>query len=201
MRTLTILMVLGLGTTGLSRTAIASPNAGSLAVQSAGFSKEDLKKLLEAKVSDETIIAFIKKNPSGPDISTKDLLELRSAGASDAVLVALIQASSSAAPVPANPPPVPARSGEALLPSDGTYSGVPDYSYGDYYPYYYSPFWYYPAGISLGFGFRFRDGDRFHHFNHFDRFQNGPRGPAVGSHGTFHGTGGFGGGHGGGGHR
>jgi len=204
MRTLVAIVALAIG-----MTAFPNPARGFLpaaSVQAGDFSKEDLKKLLAAKLSDATIIAYIKRNPPGAMVSAEDLIELKTAGADDAVLAALVEASKTPKAAPASPPSPP---------SGGTVYGSGFDSYGQsgddyyYYPsyYYYDPYGYtYPGYPGYGFAFRFgipfRDHDRFR-FNHFDshpgHFQSGPRGAVP--HGTFHGGGGSGGGHGGGGHR
>jgi hypothetical protein len=205
MRTLAKMMLLSMGMMALypAIDAFAYSPSTLLAEQAVGFSKEDLIKLLEAKVSDGTIIAYIKKNSPAPSISAQELIELRTAGASDAVLVAIVEASGTTSPLPAKSPHASPPSGDDYAASQGYYNSVP-YSSNDYPGYYYYPNGYYSYpnyGFGFGFGIPFRVGDRFHHFNPgVGHFQSGTHGPVVGSHGTVRGGGGSGGGHGGGGH-
>jgi len=192
MRTLGTLIALAVGMTGFLPAADAFTPAGPL--QSGSYSKEDLKKLLEAKVSDATIIAYLKRNPPGPNLSAQDLIELRAAGADDAVLAAMVEASTTANAAPATPP-YGGPGDDSSFPNDYSY-------YTPYvYPYYYPSYYYPNYGFSLSFGVPFHVHDRFHPFHpvplHPGHFQHGFQGPVF--HGSFHGNGG---GHaGGGGHR
>ena len=56
----------------------------------AGVTREDLKKLLTAGVSDEVISAFIRANGPVDRLSADDIIELKKAGASDKLLVSLV---------------------------------------------------------------------------------------------------------------
>ena len=106
----------------------------------AQVSKEEVRKLLDAHLSDQTILAFVHRNGPMDAMSVEDLAELNGAGASDNLLMALIQAqvyapNSSTEPSYSTPPP------------DST-SPYPDYSSSyvsspsfDYSPYYYPSDW------------------------------------------------------------
>lgn len=48
--------------------------------------KEDLKKLAGAQVSDAVVIAYVRSHGPMPQLSAQDLIELKSAGVSDKVL-------------------------------------------------------------------------------------------------------------------
>jgi len=216
MRTLAVLAAVGLGVLGSSSDGFARGGLSSRmdALQDPGVTKEDLKKLIEAKLPDSTIIAYLKSHPPVPQLSSDDIVALKKAGASDVVLEALLGASGSTTPAPATPP-----ASTTVAPSTVV---VPDYSYSYDSPYYYSyPYdSYYPYGYpyfydGIGFGFgvpffgrsRRFDFDRSRRFDHFDHGFGHVQGGTFSSHGgvrgTFHGGGSFGGGggHGGGGHR
>lgn len=118
----------------------------------ADIGKEDVKRLVQAGIGEQTIVEFIRKNAPATPLSVEDITELRNAGASDAVITAMLEAS---------------RASDALTRSsygqpDYSYSGgmtegyayptyYPSYSYSYYYnpypyyyPYYYRPYRYYP---------------------------------------------------------
>ncbi len=57
----------------------------------ASVSKEDVRKLIENRISDELIIAFIRANGPVTELSSSDLVELKKLGASDPVVLALIK--------------------------------------------------------------------------------------------------------------
>ena len=107
--------------------------SGSLAL--ANVTKEDVKKLLNAGISDATIVVYIHQNAPAMPLSADDIAGLKAAGAGDAVLKALQDAAGSSGYSPSS------------------------YSY-PYYPYYYYPYsYYYPyypsypvATFSFGFG-------------------------------------------------
>lgn len=85
----------------LSIVAVAS----SAAV--AGVSKDDLKKLIAAGVSDDVITAFIKANGGVDPLSADDVVELKKAGASDKLLQAVL--APKADPAPATQPYAPSQ--------------------------------------------------------------------------------------------
>lgn len=61
-------------------------------VAGASVSKEDVRKLVENRISDELIIAFIRANGPVSALSSADLVELKKLGASDSVVLALLNA-------------------------------------------------------------------------------------------------------------
>jgi hypothetical protein len=97
----------------------------------ADVSKEELRRLLDARVPDAAIVAYIRKHGPVEPLSIEDITELKSAGASDDVMQALIEGS---------------RSADALTrPSE---SPEPYDDSGSYYYYpYYAPFTLYPSFI------------------------------------------------------
>jgi hypothetical protein len=176
----------------------------------ATVTKDDVRKLLAAGISEDTIILFIHRNAPAVSPSPEDLAELKNAGASDKVLNALVEASKSTGSS--------YSSGSTTSPGTTTTTVVyPSTSYyydyyPYYYPYYYSPYLYtYPfLSFSFGFGFSNVHCDDHHHQDfhhqdfHHDQVHTMPH-PTASPHGggasTFRGGGGHGGGgHGGGGH-
>jgi hypothetical protein len=112
---------------------------------SAQVSKEDLKKLAAAGISDNVILSYIKANGGVAKLSAEDVIELKQAGASEKLLsVALGTAQApSAAPAPAPAPSTgPAYTTENYSVPSSTYVY-------DSTPYYYSPSASY-AALSIG---------------------------------------------------
>ena len=66
----------------------------------AQVSKEDIKKLVAAGVSEDVVLTYVRANGPAPRMSADDLIELKQAGAGDRVLSALAGGSPSPAPVP-----------------------------------------------------------------------------------------------------
>jgi hypothetical protein len=99
--------------------------------------KDEVRKLLDAGISDQTIIEYIRNNGPSEPLSVDEVTELKEAGASDAVLKAMLDAS---------------RTSDAVTPSHpsrDSYTDTPRsyYSYNYYHPYpysyYYGPSYYY----------------------------------------------------------
>lgn len=105
----------------------------------ADVTKEDLKKLAAAGISEEVILSYIKANGPVSKLSVDDLVELKNAGLTEKVLAA------AAAPPPVSPQVVENRSYYST-PSYGSpspyyssYYSPYRYSSGSYYPSYYYP--------------------------------------------------------------
>jgi len=92
------------GATGgaISGTAPASTTAGT--APPAGLTVDGVISLISAGISDDLIIAKIRKSGQMFDLSTDDMVRLKKAGASDAVMKAMM----TAAPAPAPPSTAPA---------------------------------------------------------------------------------------------
>ncbi len=69
----------------------------------AGVSKEDIQKLVENRISEPLILAFIRVNGPVGELSSTDLVELKKMGASDSIVLALLD--SSAPRYEKSPPP------------------------------------------------------------------------------------------------
>ncbi|HVR85697.1 MAG TPA: hypothetical protein VMU54_15370 [Planctomycetota bacterium] len=183
------------------------PPPGTTATPSSQWTslKEDIQTLLQAKLSDVVILAYIHRHATALNPSPQDLVDLKQAGASEAVLAAVVESKGKTPPPPAAAPnpsytyATPDYSSTYVYPApDATYN------YYDYYDPYYYPYGYPYWGFGFSSPFFFRDHDgRFHRF---DRFHDGRFGGNVIAPHSFSGHGGVirgGGGHfgaGGGGH-
>jgi len=96
----------------------------------ADVTKEDVRRLLDAHVSDATLISYIKKHGPVEPLTINDLTDLKKAGASDDVLQALLDGS---------------RTSEAVVPEYGSDAAPATYYY---YPYY-VPYTIYPSVLAL----------------------------------------------------
>jgi hypothetical protein len=129
----------------------------------------DVSKLAEAKVGDDTIIAFINHSGTTYSLNASEIIYLRGRGLSDGVITAMLnqrgKAPVAAAPVTTTSA-APAQSSTTYVAPAPTYAQpstvyvaspaptyVPYYS-GYYYPYYY-PYYGYSSPLSLSFGFGF----------------------------------------------
>ncbi len=127
----------------------------------AGVTKEDLKKLVAAGVSDDVIAAFIRANGPVDPLSADDVVDLKKAGATDKLLQSVLAPAQAPAPAaqPVMPPtyqqeqriaererlvyvdrpvytqPLQPRYVDYYVPST-TYTYYPSYSTYSYYPRY-----------------------------------------------------------------
>ena len=100
------------------------------------LSKEEIKRLVEAGISDDVIVAYVRTHGPVQALTTQDLIDLRSANVSEKVLTAMIS-SASLPRETVTPEPVPE---EAPV----TYSYPWYYADGYYYDYYAGPYvWWY----------------------------------------------------------
>jgi len=109
----------------------------------AQVSKEDLKKLAAAGISDDVILSYVRANGGVARLSAEDVIELKQAGASEKLLSSVL----GAAPAP-SAQAAPQRSTvttDQYMPPSSTY--VYDSS-----PYYYTPSVSYAVGIGAYFG-------------------------------------------------
>lgn len=110
----------------------------------ADVSKEDLRKLVAAGLSDEVVLAYVKANGPVAKLSADDLIDLKKAGASDKILAA------AAAPVATPAPAVQERVIQQQPVVQTTYVQTPAYTssyyYGGYGGYGYYPYYGYGYG-------------------------------------------------------
>lgn len=136
---------------------------------------KEILQLQQAKVGDDTIIAYIKNSGNSYELNADLIIHLRQEGLSDSVLTAMLQHARSSgtvgpsapAPQPAAPAPAPATGSEqvstvTVAPSTTYVQTVPaaPYYYAQPYPYYYP--YYYPgyayAPVSFSFGWVYGGG-------------------------------------------
>ncbi|HLY76180.1 MAG TPA: hypothetical protein VKU80_18920 [Planctomycetota bacterium] len=111
----------------------------------AQVTKEDLKKLAAAGISDEVILSYIKANGGVAKLSAEDVVELKQAGASEKLLSVALGSSQGPAAAPA---PAPAPSASPAYGTEGYALPSSTYVY-DSDPYYYTPAVSY-AALSIG---------------------------------------------------
>jgi len=123
---------------------------------SANVTKEDVRRLLNAGMPEQTLVEYIYRNAPADPLSVDDVMELKAAGATDAVISAMLEASRTAEAVaPSTPDSSSYGSDSSNYPSTTYYDAYPDYSsysypYASYdypysYPYYsYVPYYSYP---------------------------------------------------------
>jgi hypothetical protein len=85
---------------------------------SADVGKEELKKLVEAGLSDDLILNYVRYKAPLARISADDLLELKKAGLSDSLLTRLLPFQEPAADAPAGPRPASTAAATAKLLAD-----------------------------------------------------------------------------------
>jgi hypothetical protein len=111
----------------------------------AQVSKEDLKKLAAAGISDDVILSYVRANGGVARLSAEDVIELKQAGASEKLLSSVLGSGAAAAP---SAPAAPQRS---TVTTDQYMPPSSSYVY-DSSPYYYTPSVSYAVGIGAYFG-------------------------------------------------
>ena len=102
----------------------------SLWILTPDLTKEEVKRLVAAGISDDVIVEYVRTNGPVQPLTAQDLIDLRQANVSEKVLAAMME---------------PARA-PAATPSQTYESGT------TYYPTYYSYPWYYPSAY-FSFGY------------------------------------------------
>ncbi|RPH46098.1 MAG: hypothetical protein EHM91_07265 [Planctomycetota bacterium] len=120
----------------------------------ADIGKNDVKRLLQAGIGEQTIVEFIRKNAPADPLTVDDITELRNAGATDAVINAMLEVSRASDAVTRSSYGQPDNSysnGTTVVegyaypaPSYSSYSYYYPYSYYPYSSYYYRPYRCYP---------------------------------------------------------
>lgn len=208
--------------TALTATQVAAQDSASPApatTASSGsavlpFGAAQILQLVQAKVSEDTVIAFIRNSGNSYGLKADQIIYLRQQGVTDAVLTAMLSQPRnglvSAPPAPPAPPaPAPAPVAEAPAASTATVAPTvtyvqpapaTTYYYAD--PYYYDPYYYYypaygwyaPVSVGWSWGWGWHGG---YHGYYGGGWHGG--GGHIGGYGGGHG--GVGGGGHGGGHR
>jgi hypothetical protein len=155
---------LSLSAATLQAQAVADNNAPqAAAVASApqlSYGASQILRLMQAKVGDDTIIAYVKNSQDSYALTADQIIYLRRQGVSDAVInVMLNRPKSSVAAAPATSAPQQTSASTVTTPSGSTATVAPVVTYVQPAPtaYYYQPYypayaWYPPVALSFGFG-------------------------------------------------
>jgi hypothetical protein len=149
-----------------------------------GVTKEDIRKLLDAGVSDSTIIEYIRANGPAEPLSVDDVTDLKKAGAGDSVLRAMLDSSRATdAVTPSTDRSTTTYS--STSPSYSYYSSYPSYSYPSYsyystpyyYPYYstYYPsvyFSYYPRSYYSSYRYPYYHNHNYYNYPRYNHYPN-----------------------------
>ena len=168
---LAVMAVIGLAlsaSTALAQnsTTVAQPAAINALVPQLSYGVVQIVKLAQAKVSDDTTIAYIKNSGNSYGLDVNQIIYLRQQGVSDAVITTMLNQPKPAVVIatPTTPAPQPVAStayteqvSTATVAPTVTYvQTVPDTTYYSqpYYsqPYYYPYVWYPPVAFSFGWG-------------------------------------------------
>jgi len=167
-RTLAVMAVAGMALS--ESTAVAEdssvpnpvpPAAVNAPVPQLAYGVAQIVKLTQAKVSDDTIMAYIKSYGNGYGLNADQIIYLRQQGVSDAVITAMLNqpkpgVATATIPMPTTPAPQPVASAAYAQPAEpyvGTTTTTTYYSYAPYYyPVYGSCYWSWPVVVSYGWG-------------------------------------------------
>ena len=150
---LALLAVKGLAQSSASTTAVPqlTPNVAAIV------------NLAQAKISDDTIIVYIKNSGNSYGLDAAQIIYLHQQGISDAVITAMLNQpkpgiATATVPMPTTPAPEPVASAAYEQPAV-TYVESEPVTYYDYEPYYYPVYsgyyWSYPVVVSYGWdGYR-----------------------------------------------
>jgi hypothetical protein len=152
------------------------PAAASAPVPQLSYGVSQIVQLAQAKVGDDTIIAYIKNSGNSYGLTVDQIIYLRHQGISDAVITTMLNQPRPAVTVatPTTPAPQPVASSTATTGSGSTITTTsgstatvaPTVTYVQtvpattcyYQPYYYQPYyypayaWYPPVSFSFGWG-------------------------------------------------
>ena len=144
------------------------PAAVNASVPQLTYGVSEILKLAQAKIGDDTIIAYIKNSRNSYGLDANQIIYLRQQGISDAVVTAMLNqpGPGMAAATPTSPAPQPVAASTATTASGSTATVAPTVTYVQtvpdttyyYQPYYYQPYyypaypWYPPVTFSFGWG-------------------------------------------------
>jgi len=162
---LAVMAVAGLAlstSTALAQNAatVDQPAAASATVPQLSYGVSEIVKLAQAKVSDDTIIAYIKNTGNSYGLNAAQIIYLRQQGVSDVVITTMLNqpkpgAATATIPMPTTPAPQPVASA-AYEQTAVTYVETEPTTYYDYEPYYYPVYsgyyWPWPVVVSYGWG-------------------------------------------------
>ncbi len=136
------------------------PAAVNAPVPQLAYGVAQIVKLAQAKVSDDTIIAYIERSGNSYGLNADQIIYLRQQGVSDAVITAMLNqpkpgVAPATVPMPTTPAPQPVATAAYAQPAE-PYVGTEPTTYYDYEPYYYpvysSSYWPCPVVVSYGWG-------------------------------------------------
>src|ERR1035437_10238436 len=149
-------------------TTVAQPAVASATVPQLSDSVAQIVQLAQAKISEGTIIAYIKNSGNSYRLDANQIIYLRQQGISDAVITTMLNQPGPGVVVatPTTPAPQPVASSTATTGSSSTATVAPTVTYVQtvpdttyyYQPYYYQPYnypdygWYPPVSFSFGWG-------------------------------------------------
>jgi hypothetical protein len=139
------------------------PAAVNASVPQLTYGVSEILKLAQAKIGDDTIIAYIKNSRNSYGLDANQIIYLRQQGISDAVVTAMLNqpAPGLAVATPTSPAPQPVAASTATTASGSTATVAPTVTYVQtmpdttyyYQPYYYPAYpWYPPVTFSFGWG-------------------------------------------------
>jgi hypothetical protein len=158
----------------------------------AQVSKEEVRRLLDAHVSEQTIMSYVQRNGPMDALSVEDLGDLKNAGASDTLLQALIQAQTAYSTKPPSTDSTGSytESSTVIYDSPQYYypsTAYPAYSYSYPAPYYYS---YYP--YSYSYPYRYYSSYPYRYYpNRYPTYHGGHSYPYNYSSSGYHGHSGY----------
>jgi hypothetical protein len=144
----------------LATNGLAQNSAGTNAVPQLTPNAAAIVRLAQAKISDDTIIAYIKNSGNSYGLDAAQIIYLHQQGISDAVITAMLNQpkpgiAEATVPMPTTPALEPVASAAYEQPSV-TYVESEPTTYYDYEPYYYPVYsgyyWSYPVVVSYGWG-------------------------------------------------
>ena len=168
-------MVLVMGVAGLALAGQAQDFSGAnpsqLAPASAPVAQlpdgvAQVVRLAQAKVADDTIIAYVKSSVSSYDLDANQILYIRQQGVSDVVIATMLSQPKPAVAI--NPPPAPALQPAVSSPSPAPVAVAtvaPTVTYVQTVPapvYYYQPYYYPAYGVSPALSLSFAWGGGWH---------------------------------------
>jgi len=146
---------------------VAQPAAANIPAASLGYGVSQILQLAQAKLSDATIIAYIRNSGNRYGLNADQIIYLRQQNVSDAVITAMLSQPRAGVAVttPTAPAPAPVAStayaGQAstatVAPPAAYVQTVPTTAYYSTPYYYYDPYYYYPGyawypPVTIGWG-------------------------------------------------
>jgi uncharacterized membrane protein YgcG len=197
-----------------SAASVAPPGAFSSSAPPMAYGVQQILRLAQARVGDDTIVAYIKNSGNSYALNADQIIYLRQQGIYDAIVTTMLCQPRPGVVPTAPPPPAPAPAastvyGGQVSPATeappvtyvqaapaATYYYPADYQSDYYYPNYY---WYPPVAFSFGWGGGYfggwRGGYGGWHGGGYGGGWHGGGGYGGGGHGGGSGGGGHGGGH------